>query len=71
MPTTQDLLTEAEAALHSLQIGKAKVSVGYGDRRVEYTPASIPKLQAYIAQLKAKIAGRPRVRNRVRYGVPD
>lgn len=71
MPTTQDLLIEAETALHSLQIGKAKVSVGYGDLRVEYTPANKKDLEAYIARLKRQIAGRPRARNRVRYGVPD
>lgn len=71
MPTTQDLLTEAEAALHSLQIGKAKVSVGYGDRRIEYSPAKIPQLQDYIAGLKAQLAGKPRARNRMRYAVPD
>lgn len=71
MPTTQDLIDEAEAALHQLQIGEMKASVGFGDRRVEYTPANVDKLQRYINGLKAQLAGSRMVRNRVRYAVPD
>ena len=71
MATTQDLIDEAESALHQLQIGAAKVSVGFGDRRVEYTPATVGKLQAYINILKARLAGSRVVRSRVRYAVPD
>lgn len=71
MATTQELIDEAESALHQLQIGAAKASVGIGDRRVEYTPATVGKLQTYINTLKAKLSGTRVVRNRVRYAVPD
>ena len=71
MPTLQEQLDEARSALHQLRIGAAAVSVGYGDARTEYTPASLTDLKVYVAQLEAKIAGARRARNRVRYGVPD
>ncbi len=48
-------ITEAEAALHRLMTGKAKVSVSFGaGKRVEYTQASIEHLRGYIAELKDK-----------------
>jgi hypothetical protein len=68
--TTQEQLDEAIAARHALLIGKARVSVGFGDRRVEYAKADLAKLDAYIAQLRATIVGKPRVRNRIRYMAP-
>ena len=71
MPTTQELLDEAKTARHKLAIGKARVSVGYGDTRVEYTPADLKQLNKYIRGLEAQLSGVKRARNRVRYGVPD
>ena len=71
MPTTQQLLAEAETALHKLRIGAATASLGYGDRQVTYTKANLGDLKRYIAELKAQLGGQPVVRNRVRYGVPD
>jgi hypothetical protein len=46
-------LAEAEEALHQLQMGeKPRVFQDQNGERVEYTVASIPKLQAYIAKLE-------------------
>ena len=71
MPTTQELLDEAKAARHKVVVGKARVSVGYGDTRVEYSAANLKELNRYIRGLEAQLRGRSPVRNRVRYGVPD
>lgn len=71
MPTTQQQLDEARAALHKLVIGAVRVSVGYGDRTVTFNKADQGKLERYIAKLEAQLAGRNLARNRIRYGVPD
>lgn len=60
MATTEQLtiwLSEAEVALHKLQTGRSvRVVVdGNNSERVEYTTASISKLQAYIADLKRQL----------------
>lgn len=70
--TKQQQLDEALAARHKLLTGKATVSLGYGDRRLEFTAANLAALDKYIAQLRREIAGvaAPTTRNRVRYGVP-
>jgi hypothetical protein len=69
--TTQQLLDEAIVARHALLTGKAKVSCGMGDRRIEYSVAKLAELDAYIAQLRRSLSARPAVRNRIRYMVPD
>jgi hypothetical protein len=69
--TTQQLLEEAIAARHALLVGKALVTVGYGERRMEYSAANLQALDAYIAELRRTLTGTKRVRTRVRYGVPD
>lgn len=52
----QQRLTEAEEALHLLQMGeKPRVFQDQNGERVEYTVASIPKLEAYIAKLKFQL----------------
>lgn len=60
MATLQQLqlwLTEAETALHKLEIGAALVSVGVnGVHQVNYTPASVHQLRRYVAQLKDQVA---------------
>jgi len=71
MANTQQLLDEAIDARHKLIVGRARVSVGFGDRRVEYTAATLKQLDAYIAELRRKLSGRRAVRNRISYGVPD
>jgi hypothetical protein len=72
LPTLQQRLDEAIQARHSLAIGKKSVTIGYGTRRVEYTPTTLAQLDAYIAELRREIAGTSRapVRSRVRYVVP-
>jgi len=71
MATTQQLLDEAIAARHQLLVGKARVSVGYGDRRVEFTAATLKQLDSYIAALRRRLAGTARRgRTRVQYVVP-
>lgn len=48
-------LREAEAAYHSLMTGAMpRVIVDSNGERVEFTVASVGRLQAYIADLKAK-----------------
>lgn len=70
--TPQQQLDEALKARHALITGQAKVSLAVGDRRIEYTPASLDKLDRYIGELRRTIAGKPAAtRNRVRYMVPD
>lgn len=58
VPSLTDMLAEAQLALHRLQIGQSavKVMVG-GSYMTEFTPASIDKLQAYVDDLTAQIAG--------------
>lgn len=58
MPTLQERLAQAEAALHSLNIGTAVVEVRDATgESVRYTSANSARLRAYIADLKAQIAG--------------
>lgn len=57
--TLQARLTEAEAALHDLTIGRRSKAYTHaaGDvsRRLEWTEASVDKLRAYIAELRAQL----------------
>lgn len=46
---------EADEALHKLRTGSKAVSVGMGEKRVEYTPASIPELARYVEYLGAMV----------------
>jgi hypothetical protein len=56
-----DQLTEARAAYHRLQLGEAAVVVvDQNGERVEFRPASAPKLAAYVADLERQLAGRSR-----------
>ncbi len=57
MPTTlENRLTEAESALHTLQVGKAAVDVWDGAFRVTYQPSQRDELEKYISELKGQIA---------------
>jgi hypothetical protein len=71
MATTQDLLDQATTAYNALLTGTALVSVQYGDRKIDYTPANRQQLERYIGQLRRQIAGKTSVRNRISYMVPD
>lgn len=57
MPTTQEKITEAEAALHSLVLGKQAVEVRDSNgETVRFTQANVTRLRAYIAELRATLA---------------
>jgi septal ring factor EnvC (AmiA/AmiB activator) len=56
LATLQTRLTEAEAAYHQLALGTKEVEVEHGDMRMKYTQATMEKLAAYIADLRAQIA---------------
>lgn len=50
----QAKLDEARDALHKLQLGQsARVLVDQNGERVEFTPATVTRLTAYIAELEA------------------
>jgi hypothetical protein len=58
LPSLQQRLTDAQIALHNLNIGKMAVEVEVaGGMRVTFTPAQIDKLEAYVKDLQAQIAG--------------
>ena len=69
--TTQQVLDEAIAARHALLVGKATVSVGFGERRLEYTAAKLRDLESYIAELRRTLSKAKPVRNRITYLVPN
>lgn len=67
MATLSEQLTEARAAYHRLQIGEAlAVLVDQNGERVEYRPATAPRLAAYITELERQVAGGTRS-NTVRF----
>lgn len=55
LSTLQGWLTDAEAALHQLNIGAQVVEVEHGDMKTMYTKADLSALRAYIGDLKAQI----------------
>jgi hypothetical protein len=55
LSTLQGWLTDAEAALHQLNIGAQVVEVEHGDMKTTYTKADLSALRAYIGDLKAQI----------------
>lgn len=55
--TDAQLLAEAEAELHKIRLGKQSNEVQVDGRRVRYGRADIGKLEAYIEQLRARVAG--------------
>lgn len=72
MATTQEKLDEAIEARHQLVVGRGKSSITLGERRVEYTQANLAALDAYIAELRRELSGKPASarRNRIRYVAP-
>lgn len=52
-------LSEARAARHTLAIGGQVAEVWRDGKRLTYTPANLPDLERYIAQLELDIANHP------------
>lgn len=50
-----DKLHDAEDALHKLEIGTKVIMLRHGEKVVQYTPANVEHLRAYIASLKTKV----------------
>ncbi|WP_028302627.1 phage head-tail joining protein [Oceanospirillum beijerinckii] len=59
---TQAQLDEARAALHALSIGKGVASIQKDGRKVDYTPANVGSLRAYIRELESVLASSQRRR---------
>ena len=59
-------LTEAEAALHKLMVGKASVQLSYQGESVTFTTADEGRLRLYIGELRTQlgIASASRSRSR-------
>ena len=61
MATTAELLAEAEAARHRLVTGTQEAEIRTADgESVKYAAADLARLDAYIAQLAARVAPRRR-----------
>lgn len=76
MSTTQQKLNEAIAARHKLLIGTQTVSLSMADgSQLQYTPAQLPALERYIAELRRELAvaagTATAVPRRITYVVPD
>lgn len=56
LATLQGWLTDAEAALHQLNIGAQTMQVEHGDMRTTFTKTTVGDLRRYIDDLKAQIA---------------
>ena len=58
--TLVEKLVDAERALHDLVTGtSARVVVDQNGERVEYTPASTPRLRGYISELRRELSMPP------------
>lgn len=58
MATLDEQIAEAKQAQHDLAIGKSvRVVVDQNGERVEFTAASLSRLDAYIAKLESKKTG--------------
>lgn len=55
LTTLQARLDEAESALHDLTLGAQRVVMERNGTKIQYTPANIPALKAYVATLQAQI----------------
>jgi hypothetical protein len=58
--TNEEKLAAAIAARHRLLMGEAVVECDFGEQRTKFTAANADRLDAYIAELEALIAGLPR-----------
>lgn len=62
--TDQEMLDAAKLARHQLLMGTSAVECDFGgvgsQQRTRFTAANADRLDAYIAELEARIAGLPR-----------
>jgi hypothetical protein len=58
--TDQEMLDAARVARHQLNMGQAVVECEFGGQRTKFSVANADRLDAYIAELEARIAGLPR-----------
>ena len=56
LATLQQMLAEAEVALHQLNTGRATTSVSYEGKSVSYQQADLAKLSVYVNQLREQIS---------------
>lgn len=59
---TQHQFLEAQQALHNLELGKSVARIQKDGRMVEYTPAKIADLRAYVNKLSAEVGAGGRQR---------
>jgi hypothetical protein len=60
--TTQQKLDQARAARHRILTGTmVRVFVDQNGERVEYSASNIARLESYIAELEAELAGTPSI----------
>lgn len=64
--TCAEKLAEARTAMHLLVTGTRVVSVGYGERRIQYSQAMIAELRTYIKNLEAECGDPVAVRRPLR-----
>ena len=55
LATLQSWLSDAEAALHALQIGDKRVTIERLGTKISYTAASVGELKSYITSLQSQI----------------
>lgn len=55
LATLQSRLTDAEAALHQLNIGAQQIQIDHGDMRTTFTKINVADLRRYVDDLKAQI----------------
>lgn len=57
--TDQQKLDAAKLAYHNFQMGQGVVECEWQGQRTKFSAVNIDRLQAYIAELEARIAGQP------------
>ena len=53
-----NLLEEARLTRHKVMTGKSAEVIQKDGRKVQYTPASLPDLERYIATLEGEVSGK-------------
>ncbi|MEG9862945.1 MAG: gpW family head-tail joining protein [Flavobacteriales bacterium] len=61
-----EFIKEARDARHKLVLGKSALVVQRDGRRVQYTPASLPSLDRYIAKLESEAGNKKFTRHATR-----
>lgn len=72
--STQQKLDQAIEARHALMIGRRAVMLSADGAQTQYTPAELPALERYIAELRRQLSieqtGQAPRRRRIAYVVP-